>query len=43
VTEEEIDQTIDGLRERHATFSDVTGRTLELREGWLKLTEKDKQ
>jgi hypothetical protein len=40
VTEEEIDQTIDGLRERHATFSDVTGRTLELREGWLKLTEK---
>ena len=30
VTEEEIDQTIDGLRERHATFSDVTGRPLEM-------------
>ena len=30
VTEEEIAQTIDGLRERHATFSDLTGRTLEM-------------
>ena len=30
VTEEEIAQTIEGLRERHATFSDVTGRTLEM-------------
>jgi trigger factor len=29
VTEEEINRTIEGLRERHATFSDVTGRTLE--------------
>ena len=29
VTEEEINRTIGGLRERHATFSDVTGRTLE--------------
>lgn len=30
VTEEEIAQTIEGLRERHASFSDVTGRTLEM-------------
>jgi trigger factor len=30
VTDQEIDKSLENLRERHATFSDVEGRTLEM-------------